>query len=74
VPKHQTCRGGCTASYHVLIAAANISGHYFKYNTMMALPVANGQFWIIYFAYFNLTGLDIRNTVVLTHNIFNLKD
>jgi hypothetical protein len=69
MPKYQAGRGGCASAYHVLVAAANIGSYYFNDNPVMTLPVTDGQFWIIYFAYFNLTGFYIRNSVVLTHNI-----
>jgi hypothetical protein len=68
VAQYQTGRCSSAAAYHVLVAATNIGRHYFKYNTVVALPVANGQFGIIYFAYFNLSGFYVRNTVILTHN------
>jgi hypothetical protein len=55
---------------HVLVAATNIGRNNFKDNAVLAFPVADCELGIIDGLNFNLTGFDIGDAVILTHNIW----
>jgi len=68
--EYEARRSGCTSADHVLVAATNIGTNNFKDNAMFAFSVADCEFGIIDWLYFNLTGFNIGDAVILTHTIW----
>ena len=68
--KYQPRGSRCTAADHMLVATTDISRNNFKDNAVLAFPVADCEFGIIDWLNFNLTGFDISDALILTHNIW----
>jgi len=69
VAKYKARGSRSTPAHHMLVTTANIGRNYFKDNPVLAFPVAKGEFWIVDRLYFDLTGFDISDAVILTHSL-----